>query len=104
MEEQVEMVGRAFVDHYYNLFDNDRTSLCSLYQPTSMLTFEGQKIVGVDDISSKLSQLPFDQSKHVISTIDSQPVSSSGGIMVFVSGSLQLPGEEHQLKFSQVIT
>ncbi|GMY36950.1 nuclear transport factor 2B [Fagus crenata] len=102
MEEQVEMVGRAFVDHYYHLFDNDRTSLCSLYQPTSMLTFEGQKIVGVDDISSKLSQLPFDQSKHVISTIDSQPVSSSGGIMVFVSGSLQLPGEEHQLKFSQM--
>ena len=103
MEEQVEMVGRAFVDHYYHLFDNDRAALSSLYQPTSMLTFEGQKIVGVDDISSKLHQLPFDQSKHLISTIDSQPSSSSGGIMVFVSGSLQLPGEEHQLRFSQVI-
>ncbi|KAK7826576.1 nuclear transport factor 2b [Quercus suber] len=45
MEEQVEMVGRAFVDHYYHLFDNDRAALSSLYQPTSMLTFEGQKIV-----------------------------------------------------------
>ncbi|KAK9267963.1 hypothetical protein L1049_010400 [Liquidambar formosana] len=58
MEEQVELVGRAFVDHYYHLFDNDRSSLSSLYQPTSMLTFEGQKIQGVDDITAKLNLLP----------------------------------------------
>lgn len=103
MEEQVEMVGRAFVEHYYHLFDNDRNCLSSLYQPTSMLTFEGQKIQGVDDISSKLTQLPFDHCQHVISTIDSQPSSSAGGIVVFVSGSLRLSGEEHQLRFSQVI-
>lgn len=103
MEEQAEMVGKAFVDHYYHLFDTDRASLSSLYQPTSMLSFEGQKIFGADDISSKLNQLPFDQSKHLISTIDSQPSSPTGGIVVFVSGSLQLPGEEHHLRFSQVI-
>ncbi|KAK7859265.1 nuclear transport factor 2b [Quercus suber] len=41
------MVGRAFVDHYYHLFDNVRAALSSLYQPTSMLTFEGHKIIGV---------------------------------------------------------
>lgn len=102
MEEQVEMVGKAFVEHYYYLFDNDRASLSSLYQPTSMLTFEGQKILGAEAISAKLNQLPFEQCKHFISTIDSQPSSSTGGIVVFVSGSLQLPGEEHQLRFSQV--
>lgn len=103
MEEQVEMVGRAFVDHYYLLFDSDRASLSALYQPTSMLSFEGQKIFGVDDISAKLNQLPFDQCKHLISTVDSQPSSTTGGIVVFVSGSLQLSGEEHLLRFSQVI-
>lgn len=102
MEEHVEMVGRAFVDHYYHLFDKDRAALSSLYQQTSMLTFEGQKIVGVEEISSKLNQLPFDQCQHEVSTIDSQPSSCTGGIMVFVSGSLQLPGEEHHLRFSQV--
>lgn len=104
MEEQVETVGRAFVNHYYNLFDNDRSSLANLYQPDSMLSFEGQKIVGVDDISNKLNNLPFDHSKHVVSTIDSQPSSFAGGIVVFVSGSLYLPGEDHPLRFSQVFT
>ncbi|KAL5578937.1 hypothetical protein UlMin_011379 [Ulmus minor] len=102
MEDQVEMVGRVFVNHYYNLFDTDRTSLSSLYQPTSLLTFEGQKIEGVANITCKLNQLPFDQCKHVISTIDSQPSSFSNGVVVFVSGSLQLPGEEHSLRFSQM--
>ncbi|XP_061984078.1 nuclear transport factor 2B [Populus nigra] len=102
VQEQVEVVGKAFVDHYYNLFDNDRPSLASLYQPTSMLTFEGQKIVGVEDISCKLNNLPFGNCKHIISTIDSQPSAYGGGIVVFVSGSLQLPGEEHHLRFSQM--
>lgn len=102
MEERVEMVGRAFVDHYYNLFDNDRPSLSSLYQPTSMLTFEGLKIQGVEDITKKLIELPFEQCHHLISTIDAQPSSVAGGILVFVSGSLQLQGEEHALRFSQM--
>lgn len=105
MEEQLEIVARAFVDHYYHLFDNNRPSLSSLYQHTSMLTFEGQKILGVDEISNKLTQLPFDQCKHFVSTIDCQPSSiASGGILVFVSGYIQLLGEEHQLRFSQVIS
>ncbi|KAK6932349.1 Nuclear transport factor 2 domain [Dillenia turbinata] len=102
MEEQVELVGRAFVDHYYHLFDNDRASLSSLYHPMSLLTFEGEKIQGVEDISRKLNQLPFDQCVHIISTADAQPSAPTGGIMVFVSGSLKLPGEEYQLRFSQM--
>ncbi|XP_031286722.1 nuclear transport factor 2B-like [Pistacia vera] len=102
MEEQIDTLGKSFVDHYHHLFDSDRPSLSSLYQPTSMLTFEGQKIFGVDDISTKLNQLPFDQCRHLINTIDSQPCTSTGGIVIFVSGSLQLAGEEHHLRFSQM--
>lgn len=102
MEEQTEIVGRAFVDHYYNLFDNDRSSIGTLYQPSSMFSFEGQKLLGNEDISAKLNALPFGQCRHVISTIDSQPSSFAGGIIVFVSGSIQLLGEDHPLRFSQV--
>ncbi|XP_056848306.1 nuclear transport factor 2B [Raphanus sativus] len=96
-----EEVARAFVNHYYHLFDNDRSSLSTLYNPTSLLTFEGQKIYGVEDISNKLKQLPFDQCRHLISTVDSQPSSMAGGcggILVFVSGSIQLHGEDRPLR------
>ncbi|KAF8409518.1 hypothetical protein HHK36_005595 [Tetracentron sinense] len=98
MEEQAELVGKAFVDHYYHMFDTDRSSLSSLYQPTSMLTFEGQKTQGVEEIVIKLTQLQFDQCRHLISTVDSQPSLFTGGIIVFVSGNLQLSGEEHPLR------
>ncbi|KAH9327530.1 hypothetical protein KI387_007708, partial [Taxus chinensis] len=102
MEKQVEAVAKAFVDHYYHLFDNSRGSLVSLYDETnSMLSFEGQKIQGATNILLKLTSLPFDQCKHNISTIDCQHSGPANGILVFVSGNLQLPGEDHPLRFSQ---
>ncbi|XP_058092750.1 nuclear transport factor 2B [Magnolia sinica] len=102
MEEQVEKVAKAFVEHYYNIFDTNRSFLSSLYQPSSILTFEGQNIHGVDEIARKLTQLPFDQCKHLITTVDCQPSPFDGGILVFVCGSVHLLGEEHQLRFSQM--
>ncbi|KAJ6414724.1 hypothetical protein OIU84_003687 [Salix udensis] len=63
-----DTVAKAFVEHYYNLFDMNRVGLC----------------------------------KHHITTVDCQPSGPAGGMLVFVSGNLQLSGEQHALKFSQV--
>ncbi|XP_026377335.1 nuclear transport factor 2A-like [Papaver somniferum] len=97
-----EAVSKAFVEHYYSTFDANRGSLGSLYQETSMLTFEGQQIQGSQNIVAKLNSLPFQQCKHTITTVDCQPSGPAGGMIVFVSGSLQLAGEQHALKFSQM--
>ena len=67
-----------------------------------MLTFEGQKIQGSPNIVAKLTSLPFQQCQHSITTVDCQPSGPAGGMLVFVSGNLQLAGEQHALKFSQV--
>ncbi|MBA0711494.1 hypothetical protein Golax_010668 [Gossypium laxum] len=96
-----DAVAKAFVEHYYSTFDANRAGLANLYQEGSMLTFEGQKIQGSQSIVAKLTSLPFQQCKHNITTVDCQP-SGSGGMLVFVSGNLQLAGEQHALKFSQV--
>jgi hypothetical protein len=96
-------VAKAFVDHYYRTFDSNRAGLVGLYQEGSMLSFEGHLVAGAEGIGLKLAQLPFEQCRHSICTIDCQPTPSfPGGILVFVSGNLQLGGEEHQLRFSQV--
>ncbi|CAF1928464.1 hypothetical protein Bca4012_071828 [Brassica carinata] len=97
-----DAVAKAFVEHYYSTFDNTRVGLGGLYQEASMLTFEGQKIQGVQSIVAKLTSLPFQQCKHNISTVDCQPSGPASGMLVFVSGNLQLAGEEHALKFSQM--
>lgn len=97
-----DAVAKAFVEHYYSTFDANRAGLANLYQDGSMLTFEGQKIQGSQNIVAKLTSLPFQQCKHQITTVDCQPSGPAGGMLVFVSGNLQLAGEQHALKFSQV--
>lgn len=97
-----DAVAKAFVDHYYSTFDTNRAGLANLYQDTSMLTFEGQKFLGAQNITAKLTSLPFQQCQHHITTVDCQPSGPAGGMVVFVSGNLQLAGEQHALKFSQV--
>ncbi|KAF6148459.1 hypothetical protein GIB67_038814 [Kingdonia uniflora] len=97
-----EAVSKAFVDHYYSTFDSNRANLGNLYQDTSMLSFEGEKIQGSQNIVTKLAGLPFQQCKHNITTVDCQPSGPVGGMLVFVSGNLQLAGEQHVLKFSQM--
>eukprot|EP00261_Vitis_vinifera_P036527 XP_019077770.1 PREDICTED: nuclear transport factor 2 isoform X1 [Vitis vinifera] len=99
-----DAVAKAFVEHYYSTFDANRANLANLYQESSMLTFEGQKIQGSPNIVAKLTSLPFQQCQHSITTVDCQPSGPAGGMLVFVSGNLQLAGEQHALKFSQKIS
>lgn len=99
-----DMVAKAFVEYYCRTFDTSRAGLRSLYHEGSMLSFEGSKIQGAQAIVSKLTSLPFQQCQHSISTVDCQPSGPSGSIVVFVSGSLQIVGEQHILKFNQVLT
>ncbi|KAG5378861.1 hypothetical protein IGI04_026704, partial [Brassica rapa subsp. trilocularis] len=100
-EMDPDAVAKAFVEHYYTTFDSNRAGLVSLYQEGSMLSFEGQKIQGSQNIVAKLTSLPFQQCKHNITTVDCQPSGPANGMLVFVSGNLQLAGEQHALKFSQ---
>ncbi|KAG4934671.1 hypothetical protein AAZX31_18G005000 [Glycine max] len=67
-----------------------------------MLSFEAQKILGAPNILAKLTSLPFQQCQHSITTVDSQPSAVNSAMLVFVSGNLQLAGEQHSLKFSQM--
>lgn len=78
---------QAFTDHYYSTFDGNRAGLAGLYQEQSLLTFEGQKFVGSQQIMEKLGGLPFQSCQHRVVSLDSQP-SVGGGILVFVTGQL----------------
>ncbi|KAF8403642.1 hypothetical protein HHK36_011746 [Tetracentron sinense] len=53
------------------------------------------------NILAKLTSLPFQQCQHNITTVDCQPSVSTGGMVFFVNGNLQLAGDQHSLEFSQ---
>uniref|UniRef100_A0A3B3RCL4 Nuclear transport factor 2 n=1 Tax=Paramormyrops kingsleyae TaxID=1676925 RepID=A0A3B3RCL4_9TELE len=50
-----EQIGSSFVQHYYQLFDTDRTQLGAIYIDASCLTWEGQQFQGKAAIVEKLS-------------------------------------------------
>jgi hypothetical protein len=58
--------------------------------------------MGAAAIAAKLTSLPFDKCLHNVVTVDCQPAGPTGGMLVFVSGSLKAGEGEHQIKFSQV--
>ncbi|KAL4331634.1 hypothetical protein AHAS_Ahas13G0519700 [Arachis hypogaea] len=86
-----DALAKAFVEHYYTTFDNNRPGLASLYQDGSMLTFEGQKIQGSPNIVAKLTSLPFSQCHHSITTVDCQPSAATNGMLVFMFHLLPTP-------------
>lgn len=48
-------IGKAFVDHYFATFDTQRVNLQGLYQATSLLSFEGEQFMGMQNIMTKLT-------------------------------------------------
>lgn len=80
---------QAFLQYYYGLFATNRAGLASLYQDQSMLTFEGQKFQGAQQIIGKLTSLPFQKCAVQPNSTDFQP-SVSGGVLVFVTGQIKV--------------
>uniref|UniRef100_A0A8L2QDH9 Nuclear transport factor 2 n=1 Tax=Rattus norvegicus TaxID=10116 RepID=A0A8L2QDH9_RAT len=72
-----EQIGSSFIQHYYQLFDNDRTQLGAIYIDASCLTWEGQQFQGKAAIVEKLSSLPFQKIQHSITAQDHQPTPDS---------------------------
>ncbi|KAK7931902.1 hypothetical protein PG985_002614 [Apiospora marii] len=100
MAANFEEVAKQFVTFYYSQFDSDRKTLSALYRENSMLTFESSASLGGQAIVEKLSGLPFQQVKHQVSTLDAQP-STGGGVLVLVTGQLLVDEEQRPMNYTQ---
>lgn len=67
-----------------------------------MLSFENTQVLGSADIIEKLVSLPFQKVAHRISTLDAQPASPNGDILVMVTGELLIDEEQNAQRYSQV--
>ncbi|PHH66571.1 hypothetical protein CDD81_7046 [Ophiocordyceps australis] len=101
MAANFDAIAKEFVDIYYKTFDSDRKNLAALYRDPSMLTFESASVLGVTNILEKLANLPFQQVKHEISTLDAQPSNGEGGIMILVTGRLLVDEEQRPMSYTQ---
>ncbi|KAH3682771.1 hypothetical protein WICPIJ_006230 [Wickerhamomyces pijperi] len=95
-------LAQQFTEFYYNQFDSDRSQLGNLYRDQSMLTFESSQVQGAKDIVEKLTSLPFQKVQHKITTLDAQPASPNGDVLVLVTGVLLVDEESNPQQYSQV--
>ncbi|KAI9653803.1 MAG: Nuclear transport factor 2 [Alyxoria varia] len=101
MATDFQTVAQQFVDYYYKTFDADRGALAALYRPQSMLTFESNATQGGDAIIEKLKGLPFQKVEHRVDTVDAQPSSPDGGVLVLVTGAILTDEESKPLTYAQ---
>lgn len=69
----------------------------------SVLTFEGQQVQGSQNIMQKLKSVG--PVKHNIKTTDIQPSASGNAIVIFVTGAIQIGGDNplHFCEFFQLV-
>mmetsp|Transcript_9206 Transcript_9206/g.19325 ORF Transcript_9206/g.19325 Transcript_9206/m.19325 type:complete len:124 (-) Transcript_9206:465-836(-) len=83
-----EEVAKAFTGHYYVTFDSNVDGLAGLFNEKSMMTFEGNQIMGSPAIMQKLKSLG--QVKHTAKTMDIQPSVDGKSIVIFVTGHIAI--------------
>ncbi|KAI9831838.1 MAG: Golgi apparatus membrane protein tvp18 [Phylliscum demangeonii] len=96
-----QTIATQFVQFYYNTFDANRQELSGLYRGQSMLTFENVPVQGSAAIVEKLTSFPFQKIAHKVTTLDSQPTGPEGGIVVMVTGELQVDDEQKPMNYTQ---
>lgn len=95
-------LAKQFCDFYYAQFDQDRSQLGNLYRDHSMLTFEGAQVQGALAIVEKLALLAFSRVEHKVVSLDAQPASPNGDVLVMVTGALLVDEERNPMQYSQV--
>mmetsp|Transcript_69093 Transcript_69093/g.109767 ORF Transcript_69093/g.109767 Transcript_69093/m.109767 type:complete len:128 (+) Transcript_69093:121-504(+) len=94
-------IGKAFLTHYYSSFDGNRNNLASLFNDSSMMTYEGSQHQGQKSIMEKLTTLKFSTCKHESKTMDVQP-SGAGGLLIVVTGDIFVDGGKNGIKYSEI--
>eukprot|EP01039_Chlorochromonas_danica_P007387 gene7387-8170_t len=93
-----EEIGKAFISFYYsNLFSNP-DALSGVLQPQSVLTMEGNKVEGSENIVGKLRSMK--DVPHNVLTADFQLGPNGSTLIVFVTGQVQVEAGKPML-FSQ---
>lgn len=94
-----QTVGQQFIQHYYQTMTANRAGLSALYSDQSLMTYEGEQFMGVEQIMGKLNQLPNLAIDSASAVFDFQP-SVNEGIFVLVNSSLSIEGG-NPMRFTQ---
>ena len=94
--------GRGFAEQWRACFAGERGHLAGVYGPTSLLTWNGTQLQGVDSIMNHLLNLNTGAVIYGTVDIDCHPLQNNG-VMIVSNGELKMNEEDHSLSFNDVI-
>ncbi|EHL03223.1 NTF2-like protein [Glarea lozoyensis ATCC 20868] len=97
-------LARQFTQAYYEFLNGDVYKLAGVYRDNSMLTFESDSFLGASSIVEHYNKQKVEGKVVVPATQDAQPSNDQGGVIVLVTGLIEIhtPDEVQSFKFSQV--
>lgn len=91
-------IATGFSQGFYQAFAGGAENLRGVYRATSLLTWAGEEVQGVDAIVAHIASKNLGAMKTHVDEVDAQPTTGST-ILVIINGQLLLEGQEHSLKF-----
>ncbi|BET00586.1 Nuclear transport factor 2 (NTF2) domain [Nesidiocoris tenuis] len=99
---QIDMACRTaeeFTKHYYENIDKRRQLMVKFYMDTAVLVWNGNGIIGKDEISKFLTALPL--TEHKVGALDAQRIldTAVGGKLAFlitVAGTVKFSSKNHR--------
>lgn len=101
MQTDTNAIVQAFLEAYYKSMMNDRPSLANFYTDSSLMSYTGTEHTGKVQIMEKFNSMSYKTINYNFDNYDVQPSPLNGGLLIFVTGSLVMDGE-NKFVFSQV--
>ncbi|KAG5443400.1 Nuclear transport factor 2 [Clonorchis sinensis] len=98
VQPSADEIGKQFAAQYYQTLQTSRPAIRNFYHEQARMIYEGDEVVGRENIAQKLQNIKCNTLQFALSSVDAQPCGNA--ILILVCGQLQ-SDEDRPLPFSE---
>ncbi|TGZ75139.1 hypothetical protein CRM22_000542 [Opisthorchis felineus] len=98
IQPSADEIGKQFAAQYYQTLQTSRPAIRNFYHEQARMIYEGDEVVGRENIAQKLQNIKCNTLQFALSSVDAQPCGNA--ILILVCGQLQF--QFFQLKATEV--
>ncbi|GAA56432.1 nuclear transport factor 2 [Clonorchis sinensis] len=88
VQPSADEIGKQFAAQYYQTLQTSRPAIRNFYHEQARMIYEGDEVVGRENIAQKLQNIKCNTLQFALSSVDAQPCGNA--ILILVCGQLQI--------------
>ncbi|TGZ75137.1 hypothetical protein CRM22_000542 [Opisthorchis felineus] len=88
IQPSADEIGKQFAAQYYQTLQTSRPAIRNFYHEQARMIYEGDEVVGRENIAQKLQNIKCNTLQFALSSVDAQPCGNA--ILILVCGQLQI--------------